>query len=471
VFVACLLALSGCSGILGDENVPKSSRTPWVPPANEVAAKRKQLGAPGPQGPAVIFPDTPLDLPTLMDIAFENNPTTKKSWQITKIAAAQSGLATSPFFPQVKVSGVAERVETAAQTPDKKTRSSSIYPAIEMQYSVFKFGGHMKAAKAAKQMLCAANYQHNRTLQTVAHDVQRCYFTMDSAEGAVEASQRNLDDAMTAYDCAFVKNQTGLSNIQDYLRAKANRSKAEFDLENAKAGVESARASLANALGIPVSADMEIARTDDGNIRDFDIDIGQLVADTLVMRGDVLAQHSVVQARKEAVFAKGTDLLPTLVVGGSAQRKSFKDFPGHSDGFALRVALEWSVFSGFSSVYETVEARAQLRKAECELEQLKLAVTTEVWARYHAFKSAIKQLHAARNYEQSAQESFDAMVISYKNGLSSFGDLMVAQTSLASARQQTVAAKNNLSMAVVDLAYAVGVENFGFDKNGGSPSI
>ena len=56
------------------------------------------------------------------------------------------------------------------------------------------------------------------------------------------------------------------------------------------------------------------------------------------------------------------------------------------------------------------------------------------------------------------------MVVSYKNGLSSFSDLMVAQNNLATARQQTVFSKNNLSLSVVELAYAVGIMNFDFKK-------
>ena len=50
----------------------------------------------------------------------------------------------------------------------------------------------------------------------------------------------------------------------------------------------------------------------------------------------------------------------------------------------------------------------------------------------------INQLSVARNYEQASLESFESMVVSYKNGLSSFSDLMVEQNNLATARQQIV---------------------------------
>jgi outer membrane protein len=237
-------------------------------------------------------------------------------------------------------------------------------------------------------------------------------------------------------------------------------------LENAKALVELARANLARVIGVEVSSDLRIVRSDEeGDIRDFEINIQELISETMRTRQDVLAFHSAVEAKKDALWSISSKLLPELVVGGSGNRKFYRHSHGSFDNFAIYASLRWTLFDGFNNIYDTVEARARLRQAEQDLRQLKLAVASEVWAKYHAFKSSVKQLSAARNYEQSAQESFDSIVISYRNGLSSFSDLMSAQTQLSTARQRTVDSKNNLSLAVVDLAYAVGIETFSGKNN------
>ncbi|MDR2777029.1 MAG: TolC family protein [Puniceicoccales bacterium] len=454
--------LVGCDTV--NSGAVKKNGVFWNPPVKESQAKQRQLQKYNNVNPAIDLSTSALDLPMLLDIAFENNPSTKKSWQAARIAAAQSGKATNIFFPKVTISGMAEKSE--ANAPGLKNSTTAFYPAIEIQYSIFQFGGHAKYADAARQLFYAANYQHNRALQTLAYEVQKCYFALDSAEEAVETSQRNLDDAFVAYDAAFIKNQSGLSNIQDFLQAKANKSRAEFDLENAKAHVELARANLANAIGVPVSEAIRIVQSDDENdIKDLDINVQDLIAGAMQTRQDMLAQHSIVAAKKDVTWTSSSKLLPELVIGGASNRKWFHGEDEHFNNFNIYASLRWTIFDGFNNMYDIIESRAALRSAEHELKQMQLSITSDVWVKYYAFKSAIKQLNAARNYEQSAQESFDSIVIAYGEGLSSFGDLMAAQTQLASARQQTVISKNNLSVAVVDLAYVVGIVNFESKNN------
>ncbi|MDR1527986.1 MAG: TolC family protein [Puniceicoccales bacterium] len=449
--------LVGCS--IDNGGVAKKGNVFWNPPIEESQAKQRQLQK---YSNTNLIPDlsaSALDLPMLLDIAFENNPSTKKSWQAARIAAAQSGKAASIFFPRITISGVAEKLETS--TRESKNSAMAFYPAIEIQYSIFQFGGHAKYADAARQLLYAANYQYNRALQTLAYEVQKCYFALDSAEETVKASQKNLDDAFVAYDAAFIKNQAGLSNIQDFLQAKANRSRAEFDLENANAHVELARANLATAIGVPVSEAVRIVQSSDENdIKDLDINVQDLIAGAMQTRQDMLAQYSIITAKKDMTWTNSSKLLPELVIGGAGNRKWFRGGNDYFNNFNVYASLRWTIFDGFSNMYDVIESRAALRSAEQELKRMQLSIASDVWAKYYAFKSAIKQLNAARNYEQSAQESFDSIVIAYKGGLSSFGDLMAAQTQLATARKQTVVSKNSLSVAVVDLAYVIGIVNF-----------
>jgi outer membrane protein TolC len=460
-FVGLLLAsIFGCSSI--DKNVSKSASVFWIPPKKEEISNRKQFKNYAIADAGEILNDThmELDLPMLLDIAFENNPATQRSWQEARIAAARSGKAASIFFPRVVLSGAVSKGEVNAPGAPKN-RATTFAPAIELQYSLFQFGGHAKSAAAAKELLYAANYQHNRALQTMAHDVQKHYFALDSAQSSVEVAQRNLDDAFVTYDSAFIKHHAGLASLQDFLRAKANRARAEFELENAKSSVEAARANLANVIGVRISDNLQIAHDGDENdIKDFDANIQSLIEETLETRQDVLALHAAIRSSRNAAWVSLSKVAPELVLSGSGSRMFYKNISGKFDNFTLGVALQWTVFDGFYSAYDIAESRAKIKQAEQALRQLKIAVAADVWSKYHAFKSAIRQLHAARNYQQSAQESFDSVIVSYENGLSSFSDLMSAQAQLATARQQTVVSGNNLSLAVVDLAYSVGVANF-----------
>ena len=460
VSLVCVFGgISGCAST-GKSSAAKHDQI-WVPPAVQRRAKMPFIAP----DLTSLDADVKLDLPMLLDMAFANNPNTKKSWYAARIALARKGQANSVLFPHVTISGMASRAESTVPDVKNKRVSESLftsyYPAIEMQYSIFQFGGHLKSAEAAKELLYAANYSHNRTLQTLAHDVQKAYFKLDTAEAGVEAAEKSLRDAEMTYDAAFVKHQNGLTNVQDFLRAKASKTKAEFDLQSAKSFVESARANLAVTVGVAVSSRLEIARTVDETVGDdFQADVQELINDSVQIREDVWAAQATLAAQKSSVYAVTTKLLPELVIGGSGSKQSYRHISGMHDNFKMYAGLQWTLFDGFKNIYDVLEAKAKVKQAELDLQQKQLTVAAEVWANYHAFKSAWQQLLAAKNFEHASQESFDAISVSYKNGLSSLNDLLAAQAQLAMARQERVASKNNLSIAIVDLAYATGIMNF-----------
>ena len=122
--------IGGCASV--DRGVSKSADTFWFPPESESIAKEKQFDAGLAFDGVLVDGERELDLPMLLDIAFENSPTTKKSWHAARIAAAQSGKASSIFFPKITISGVGEKTE--ANLPGSNSRATDFYPAIELQY-------------------------------------------------------------------------------------------------------------------------------------------------------------------------------------------------------------------------------------------------------------------------------------------------------------------------------------------------
>jgi hypothetical protein len=58
-----------------------------------------------------------------------------------------------------------------------------------------------------------------------------------------------------------------------------------------------------------------------------------------------------------------------------------------------------------------MESRAALKSAEHERKRMQWSIASDAWAKYYAFKSAIKRFRAVRDYEQSAQESFDSILM------------------------------------------------------------
>lgn len=429
----------------------------WIPPSQERSLIEEQSAIYRDKDVVIDESVEKLDMAMLVDIALEKSPETRKAWHAARIASAEHGKSLAVYFPQVTISAIGAK--TQSDTPGGKSVMTHVYPGIEIQYSLFKFGGDRQRAKAAKQLLYAANYQHNRAIQDVVAGVTKAYCALDSAIVAHQAAKKNLDDAFIAYDQAFTRNQAGLAPLQEFLQAKANKSRAEYQLENAVAKIESARATLAKLVGVEVTKNFKIETIKEENyIDDIDVDVSSLVALALDTRPDVAAEQASVIAKKDLIWTSKTEFLPEVVAGFSGDIQKYKHHGGHYKDYNAYVGLQWKLFNGMQDVYNCLEAEEQLKIAEENFRAKKLEVASEIWSSYHTFKGAQKQLTAARTYENVAKESFDSTTISYKNGLCSFHDLMSAQTELANAREQTVYSRNLLLTSVMDLVHALGAD-------------
>ncbi|MES2344487.1 MAG: TolC family protein, partial [Chlamydiota bacterium] len=154
------------------------------------------------------FGEYELSLAELLDVALQNNPSTKQTWALARASAAQYGVALSPFFPNIGFNSFYFRQRAdfpSTSTPSSAPSSSGggsggganigggtfigttsakphpIYvteagPDIELTYTLFDFGQRTSAALAAKEALYYADLTHNQQIQTVLQTVMTDYY-------------------------------------------------------------------------------------------------------------------------------------------------------------------------------------------------------------------------------------------------------------------------------------------------------
>jgi outer membrane protein TolC len=93
--------------------------------------------------------------------------------------------------------------------------------------------------------------------------------------------------------------------------------------------VESARADLANALGVKVSASISVLHpVIPQNVSDVDRAIDVIMAEVVRTRPDAAAAYANVRARGYVVHSARARIWLELVIGGSANKKSVLIHPG-----------------------------------------------------------------------------------------------------------------------------------------------
>ena len=456
----CISALTQAGCILDtDQHVASSPRAEWHAPS--VPAASTPEAAPVPSLPG------PLGLTELLDEGLSNNPQTQSAWYNAKAAAARRIEANSTFYPSVNgaYNGQRQRMETIGYSfgsvvegnPTIIQKRTAYGPMLDVSWTLFSFGADAAKADAAREALYAANFQYNRTLQTVVLSVQRSYYNLDAAQAAVAAEEASLKDAQAGLDAAEAKQRVGLSPIQDVLTARANLLQEQYRLETARSLVETARANLAQAIGRRDIGSIEIKAPDMNALgADPMAQIKDFVDRGLSARPDLQAAYANVRANEASARSAERSLLPRVVAGFGGDLTKIDGFAGTEDNYLASLRLSWDIFDGFKKEATVLENRAKLEAARRDAVAAELGVVSEIWTEYYSSKTSLEQLKSADGLVNATNAAWQAIDTGYRTGLNSILDLLSAQKDLANARVARIRSQNEYITALLRLQYAVG---------------
>lgn len=444
---SAVLLLEGCQKI--EKNFAPTVSTPWQPIHtttlhNEFITKKALLSG-------------KYSLIDLVEIGLQQNPQTKCAWWQAKEAFAHQGQANAKFFPSIDASVSVNRSQEGKAGTTNTKRSDYWGPALSLSYQIFNFGADVASAKSATHLLYAANYEFNQTLQSVVFQIQQAFYEFSSACAKIEARESCLRDAELSFEAVSKKKANGLACIQDQLLAQADKLQAEYELEESKSYLESCRANLATAIGIPISTDFSI-ETDYLNSKTQSIlsNAEELMASTLKSRADLLANEEKLAASRWAQKATQRANLPSLVFNTKANLLKHRTLSSWQRNYDLSLGMQWNIFSGFEQQYNELASYTQVKEQKYALRQKKLETLEQTWSAFHSFRSSIQLLTAAETLEKASSEALEAIRIGYNSGVNSLLDLLSAQKTLSNARLSHIQAQTNVKLSLVKLAYVTG---------------
>jgi outer membrane protein TolC len=191
-------------------------------------------------------------------------------------------------------------------------------------------------------------------------------------------------------------------------------------------------------------------------------DMQKLIDESLQRRPDIAALRASLAAKQALVKVQGSPLWPSLYFNGNVNRDYYKNISGKdlqdSDwSYSGGISLEWTLFDGFRTLSAKRVAQAQADALQAQLQQAELAASADVWTRYHNYETALQKYKFSVAYLHSASSSYDLALNSYKAGLKSILDLLNAESQLAQARSQQIAARQESFTALANLAYSMGL--------------
>jgi outer membrane protein len=407
--------------------------------------------------------DRTYTLAELVNLAEEHNPETRVAWESARAQMAALGVARSELYPTVAVVALSETDRSEVLLANRFYRQTvqSFGGALDLNYTIFDFGGRAGRIAAVRADLLAANFAFNDTHRKIIYQVTEAYDRLLNAVGQVDAARASLKNAQAVQQAAEDRLNNGLATLPDVLEARSAAAQAQYDLQAALGVEKNTRGDLATALGTRPTDAIQVQPIEQLTIPESISDsVDHAMDRAFEQRPDLMQQVAEVRKANASVKEARAAFYPALSVSAAPKVQSLyglqQQLPwAHTADLTggLELKLNWTLFDGGARKNNLAQAQANLRAAEARVRVTQDTIADEVWRAYSDLETSLGQRQAATALLTAADQSYAAALESYNDGVRNLLDVTAAQTTLARARSADVLARAQVLSSLADLVF------------------
>lgn len=400
-----------------------------------------------------------LTLDDCIRIALESNPQTRSTWEAIRSAAARVGEEKSAYLPSADLSTDAVRqkqVTSQSMQTGQSAESENLFDAaFGLSYLLFDGGQRSARVSRARADLQALGFQHNTTLQDVALQVEKAYYSLLASRWSLQVAEETVRNAEYHVKLSQARFDNGLVPRSDVLKAETEKADANLSLVAARNTRRIAEGALVSALGLKVSIPVEIADIPESTYPHEVGNMGRLLEEAAKNRPELLAAVAKVKSAEASIQEARSQYWPKVIANAGYGWIDDSFFP-ERDHWSVGLSLSFPLFTGFKRGYQVERARRDLDQASSDYAGRLRGVELEVWTTYWKLMEAGEAIQAARTFVASAEESARLAEGEYKAGTGNIIALIDAQTALSSARNRMVQARFGWYTARAEFEKSVG---------------
>lgn len=331
--------------------------------------------------------------------------------------------------------------------------------SVGLSWALFDFGQRSANLREARLGLAAALATQGNTLLDAVRDLLRLYGEAVVASSALEATIEAEATATRTAAAAQARYEAQVGNQIDRLQAQTALAQATLERVRAQSAWETARGNLALALGGDIEQPLQLAEWSAWTRPARDL------PELSALRREARAQHPRLRAaqaridglsaRLEAVKAQDRGSVSVNASGGSSRNwgaAGSGNIPTANAAIVANVPL----FNGRESQARQTQVVAQKAQEEATLETARREVDSQLWQAYQALQTSRQSLVASERLLAAADAAYRVAQGRYRAGVGSILELLNAQSALADARRQRVAAQVGQLTARTELGLAAG---------------
>ncbi|MGK2856261.1 MAG: TolC family protein [Thermoanaerobaculia bacterium] len=399
-----------------------------------------------------------LTLSDAVRAALENAPAVEAAIAAADAAAAGVGEAEAALDPQVTIAGSVFRhdepmivmpihgFDPATIPPFDRTLIQS---SLSGTYLLWDGGAARSRVDQARSMRDAAGVATEEIRERILLATVAAYLDVLAGQQELQAEEQRLESIEAERSRIAQLSEVGRAAAVEGYRADASLEAARARRIDVEARLSVARASLARLTGLEVR-DIVAARIDAATP-----EAGVLAEEATGSSARIRSLRAAIEARAAGVRAAEGSRKPQVAAAGNILEY------GSGDGdFTLEwnagVQLRFNAFDGSAAESRVARARAELRRAEADLEVARLDVLGQLDDAMAAVRRSSALVTSYESAIRSLAEVARVERLRLDNGVGIQAEYLRAEAELAGARAALAASTRSLGIAQTELARVTG---------------
>ena len=377
-------------------------------------------------------------------------------------ARATLGSAKTDQWPSANATASASRSDASdrATSPAVATSPTTLYQAgFDASWEVDFFGGKRKTKEAAQARYEASVEDLRAAVLTLAGDVATNYITLRGNQALLAVTRENADTQSQTVKLTEERCRLGLISGLDVAQAKAQLASTTAEVPSLEASIRQSIHRISMLLGLePAALLEELSPARPLPSADGAVATG-LPSELLTRRPDLRSAEWNLDAALADIGVAKSELYPkfdlTLGLGLRSTQTS---------SFASISSRYWSIVPGLSlPIFNRGVLKANVTRKEAVYQEALAAFRASYHAALEDVENALANYYAEKGRRQDLEESLgqsqQALALAqerYQRGLTSFLDVLTAQSSVQSAQRSLSQSEAKVLIHLVSLHKALG---------------
>ena len=331
---------------------------------------------------------------------------------------------------------------------------------VTLTQPIYLGGKLMAAYRTARLLHELSGMEYDKERESLLVSVDEAYWQVVSVQHKKELAEQYAALLDTLEHNVQLAVEAEMATHGDLAKVRVKRNEAQMNLTKATNGLALAKMLLAQRCGMPLDASFTVQGAqvvqevkDNGDIPAIDIE------EVYARRGEMHMLRLSDSIAREGVRMAASTLKPNIAVSGGYLLSNPNVFDGFSNtwggtwmaGVVVNVPL---VHVG--GIYAVKAAKAKRREIALQTEEAKELIALQVNKVSYELELAYKKKVQAESLVEQAEENLRLADESFKAGMCSSSDLMMAQTAWLQAQTELVDADIEIAMGKVYLGQALG---------------